>query len=67
MEECEKLQNCPFFKKYQSTKELVCKGFIKIYCQGSRKDECRRKEYSRKNNIPPSDDMMPNGIMMVTP
>jgi hypothetical protein len=65
-QECELLDKCGFFKKYQPTKDLACKGFIQQYCRGPKMTECKRKEHRQKHGIPPSDDMMPNGDTMVT-
>ena len=62
--ECELLESCGYFKKYQNTKELACKGFMQKYCKGSAMNECKRKEYRLKNGVPPSDDMLPSGKMV---
>ncbi len=62
--ECELLEKCGFFKKYQSTKDLACKGFISSYCRGLKMNECKRKEYRQKNGTPPVDEMMPSGQMI---
>ncbi|MBW2645016.1 MAG: hypothetical protein JRE23_02340 [Deltaproteobacteria bacterium] len=64
MQECELLAKCGFFKKYQETKNLACKGFINKYCKGPDMDECKRKAYRKKHDAPPADDMMPNGMMV---
>jgi hypothetical protein len=63
--ECELLNKCGFFKKYQSTKDLACKGFMLSYCKGLKMNECKRKEYRIKNGAPPIDDMMPSGHIML--
>lgn len=60
-EQCEFLEKCGLFKKYQETKELACRGFISKYCQGPKQNECERKKYRQEQGTPPSDDMMPNG------
>jgi major membrane immunogen (membrane-anchored lipoprotein) len=65
VEECELLDKCGFFKKYQTTKDLACKGFMRQYCRGPKMNECIRKEYRQKHGTPPSDDMMPSGQMFV--
>jgi len=62
--ECEFLSTCGFFKKYQNSKEVICRGFIRRYCKGPKENECKRKEYRMKYGKPPSDDMLPNGLMM---
>ena len=64
MYECELLETCGFFKKYQESLNLACKGFIKTYCKGERMDECKRKEYRAEHGQPPQDDMLPSGHIM---
>ena len=64
--ECEKLKICGFFKKYTEMKSLVCKGFIRSYCEGGLQNECKRKEYSEMHGEPPPDDMMPNGRYVIS-
>jgi hypothetical protein len=59
--ECELLNKCGFFRKYQSTKDLACKGFIIKYCKGPQQNECKRMEYRKQHGVPPTDDMMPTG------
>jgi hypothetical protein len=60
-QECELLAKCGFFKKYQATKDLACRGFINQYCQGPKMMDCKRMEFRKKNGVPPVDDMMPTG------
>jgi hypothetical protein len=62
---CELLANCGFFKKYAERYNLSCKGFIKLYCQGPRRNECQRKQCGQEHGEPLSDDMMPNGQILV--
>jgi hypothetical protein len=62
--ECDLLEKCGFFKKYQPTRDLACRGFIQQYCRGPKMNECKRKQYRRNHGISPSDDMMPNGQTM---
>ena len=64
--ECELLSKCGFFKKYQSTKDLVCRKFIAMYCKGDKINECKRLEYRKAHDTPPVDDMMPSGQMIRT-
>lgn len=59
--ECELLDKCGFFKKYESSLDLACRGFIKSYCKGGKMDECVRKKYRTDHGTPPHDDMMPSG------
>ncbi len=58
---CESLATCGFFKKYQTTKNLACRGFIKQFCEGPDREKCKRKEYRRANGTSAADDMMPTG------
>jgi hypothetical protein len=60
-DECELLSVCGFFKKYQNTKELACRGFIAQYCKGDKMDQCKRKAFRKEHGVPPEDDMMPTG------
>ncbi len=60
---CDLLETCGYFKKYQASKELACKGFISQYCHGDKQDECQRKTYRKEHGVPPADDMMPSGHM----
>ena len=62
--ECPNLEKCGFVKKHQSSQELAIKGFINIFCKTDKQSECKRKKYKEQHGVPPSDDMMPNGIMM---
>lgn len=62
--ECDRLAGCGFFKKYQATKDLACKGFTAAYCKGPQMDRCRRKDHLLKHGTPPPDDMMPSGQMI---
>jgi len=62
--ECELLSKCGFFAKYQSTKDLACRGFIAQYCKGPLMNACKRMEYRKMNGVPPCDDMMPTGQLI---
>ena len=64
MKDCDLLEKCGFFKKYQLTKELACKGFIRQFCQGEHQNTCQRKAYRLEHGTPPPEDMMPNGAMV---
>jgi hypothetical protein len=62
--ECELLTECGFFRKYQSTKNLACQGFITSYCRGPSMEQCVRRGYQERHGSLPSDDMMPTGHML---
>ena len=64
-QECELLSEGGFFKKYQKTQNLACKGYIQQYCREPQIDQCKRKEWRMKHGIPPSIDMLPSGKMFV--
>jgi hypothetical protein len=59
--ECELLQQCGFFKKYQAKQEAACQVFIMLYCRGSKMNECERKKFRTSYGAPPPDNMLPNG------
>ena len=63
-ENCESLAKCGFFKKYNESKQLACKGFIASYCKGAKQQECKRMQFRKQHGQAPSDDMMPNGMMI---
>jgi hypothetical protein len=65
MTECPNLPNCGFMKKFCDSKNLACKGFIALYCRGDRQSDCERKRYKAAHGTAPSDDMMPNGHMVM--
>jgi len=62
--DCDLLDKCGFFKKYQDSLDLACRGFIKTYCRGGQMDECARKKHRAEHGAPPEDDMMPSGQMI---
>lgn len=65
MSDCPGLPNCGFMKKYTGTKNLACQGFMALFCRGAKQSECMRKQYKAAHGgTPPSDDMMPNGMMI---
>lgn len=64
MTECELLNRCGFFLKYQASLDLACRGFIKSYCKGPLMNDCQRKAFRDKHGVPPDDDMLPTGQMM---
>lgn len=64
MMECDLLETCGFFKKYQGTLDMACRGFIKTFCTGERMNECKRKAYRLEHGQPPIDHMLPSGQIM---
>ncbi len=64
MADCELLQTCGFFRKYQDTLNMACRGFIKSHCKGPKVAECERKRYRMEHGGPPVDEMLPSGQML---
>ncbi|MGE4351110.1 MAG: hypothetical protein AB7E52_02860 [Bdellovibrionales bacterium] len=62
--DCENIDKCGFFQKYQATKNLACKGFMLQFCKGAKQNDCERKKYKAAHGAPPADNMMPNGGIM---
>lgn len=62
--ECELLDKCGFFRKYQESQDMACRSFIKGYCKGDKMDDCERKKYRAQHGTAPDDDMMPTGQMI---
>lgn len=63
-DDCENLPTCGFFKKYFNVNKSACRGFIKTHCRGEMRNACERKAYRERHGTPPSDDMLPNGVML---
>ncbi len=55
--ECEKLRNCPVWKKFNADTKML---WIKVYCQGPSGDDCIRKQKSARGESVP-DTLLPNG------
>jgi len=66
MFECELINRCGFFAKYQESKDLACRGFMNLYCRGPQQSECKRLQYRAKHGFPPGDDMLPTGQMVAS-
>ncbi len=64
MQTCELLEKCGFFRKYQASLDMACRGFVKSFCQGPEMDNCKRKAYRKEHGEPPHDDMLPSGHML---
>lgn len=58
---CPVSEDCKFKKKYESDKNIQCKGFIRIYCRGGRHSDCFVRHYLRANGDWPEYTFMPNG------
>ena len=64
-QECELLERCGLYRKYQPTNDLACSWFIDKYCSGLGITRCRRKQFYTKYGIVPPDDMLPTGAVIV--
>lgn len=68
MNECQNLENCNFFKRFENdkNKHLELKGFVFMFCKGRKQDKCVRKKISQilggSQFVPPN--MLPNGFAM---
>jgi len=63
-EKCEKLDQCGFFKKFGSSKEIICARYIEKYCNGAQQCECKRKQYFLEQGKVPPDEMLPSGQIL---
>lgn len=68
--DCENIATCNFFKHFEENleRQMVLRGFIRIYCKGDRQDKCMRKQISKRfggGQFVPS-NMMPNGFPLPT-
>lgn len=64
MGNCDLLDTCGFFQKYQSSQSAACRVFVREYCKGEKQDRCKRKEYRKINGESPVANMMPGGGML---
>lgn len=60
---CEFLSGCAFFNKYKESLGAAYDGFVAMYCNGKKLEECKRRQYRITNDRPPADDMLPNGAI----
>ena len=58
--DCEHVERCGFFRKFQSRKSLVWKAMVKQHCESGK--ECVRRLMINNGEAPPSDDLMPVGV-----
>jgi hypothetical protein len=64
MADCFLLDRCGFFRKYEHTQDLACRGFTNAYCRGAKQVDCSRMKYRAQHGCPPEDDMLPSGQTM---
>ncbi len=64
MADCHLLDRCGFFRKYQDTQDLACRGFMNSFCRGEKQIDCVRLKYRTIHGAPPEDDMLPSGHIM---
>ena len=66
MKHCDRLENCPLYRKYKNAENKKCAltGFIRAYCKGDRHAECVRKKLSKALGGPEKipANMMPSGM-----
>jgi len=64
-ENCELLEKCGFFNKFQGNSEVVKAGWIRAFCQTKdRSETCKRKQIRRQTGSPPADNMAPTGKLV---
>lgn len=61
--ECEKLQDCPFFTKYQEQAVFQTEDFKRFFCAGPLVEKCVRRDHQRIFGSLPSDDLAPSGLL----
>jgi hypothetical protein len=62
MAECERLETCGFFRKYQKSHAGACRTLIETYCLKKESSErCVRKKLFQETGSSPDDDVMPTG------
>jgi hypothetical protein len=60
-ENCKYLEHCPIWENLADNLKFV---WIKIYCQGDKQSECKRKEIVDAGDKPPS-ELLPDGTMLL--
>jgi len=60
MKVCEKLPDCPFFKKYS----MYATSYIFVYCEGPKLESCARLLYKNTHGVKPPDELTPTGILV---
>ncbi len=58
--DCEHVDCCGFFNKFQRRKSVVWKAMVKQHCEDG--GDCTRRIMFNDGKIPPSDDLMPVGV-----
>jgi hypothetical protein len=61
--ECELLPICGFFKKHGVSEKRLSQDMVKKFCKGDEHLSCKRFEYRLRYGAPPSDDMLPSGLI----
>ena len=62
---CKYHGQCGFFKKHSEIHKEECEKFESGYCLGQLSVRCEHRKYREANGgAAPSDDMMPNGLML---
>lgn len=58
--DCEHVDSCGFFRKFQNRQSLIWQTMIQQHCVGG--DACARRVMINAGKAPPSDDLMPVGV-----
>lgn len=63
--QCEYLESCGFFLRFQGNREVIKKGWINRFCRDKEaSEECARKKHRSQTNSPPPDNMSPSGRLL---
>lgn len=62
---CDFFKGCAFFNKYKERLGAAYDGFVTMYCDGLKMEDCKRRQYRLEKGEPPVDDMLPNGIRYI--
>jgi hypothetical protein len=61
---CRMRGSCGFMRQYHHKLRELTHFYRIIYCTGMKMCECKRMEYQELHGTPPSDEMMPNGMVV---
>lgn len=64
MADCELLNDCALFKKFEKSRVVTCRELIAEYCRGMRQNKCKRREYLLNHKTLPPENMLPGGSLI---
>lgn len=64
-DQCELIEKCGFFLRYNKRSDAVVQGWIKMFCESKVKaTQCQRKKIKDATGAPPPDNMTPTGTIL---